>query len=65
VSGVNRTKDHEQDQDQEQEKGLTPVRAANFLAALAAHPIVLRSPECVQPDASGQFVVLFSWRTLF
>src|SRR5438105_14471293 len=34
-------------------------RSRKFLAAASAHPIVLRSPECVQLDASGQFVVLF------
>jgi hypothetical protein len=58
------SQDHEQEHDQEQEiGGLTP--AANVLAAACGHPILLRSPECVQPDASGQFVVLFSWRTQF
>src|SRR5205814_3643108 len=33
-------------------------RARNSLAGASGHPIVLRSPECVQLDASGQFVVL-------
>jgi hypothetical protein len=35
---------------------LPPI--GKFLAAASAHPIVLRSPECVQLDASGQFVAL-------
>src|SRR5213082_2020047 len=34
-------------------------RAGNSLAAASAHPIILRSPECVRLDASGRFVVVF------